>query len=60
MITSVDDAPVRSAAELENWLYADPPGSTLSVTFDRRGQSIVRALQVVDPEADAPGSVSSP
>jgi putative serine protease PepD len=60
VITSVDDAPVRSAAELDNWLYADPPGSTLNVTFDRGGESIVRSVQVVDPEADAPGSVSSP
>jgi putative serine protease PepD len=60
VITSVDNAPVRSAAGLQNWLYADPPGSTLTVTFDRGGESIVRSLQVVDPEADAPGSVSSP
>jgi S1-C subfamily serine protease len=60
VITSVDRAPVRSAAGLQNWLYADPPGSTLTVTFDRGGESIVRSLQVVDPEADAPGSVSSP
>jgi S1-C subfamily serine protease len=60
VITSVDDAPVRSAAELDNWLYADPPGSTLTVTFQRGGESHMRSLQVVDPDADAPGSVSSP
>jgi S1-C subfamily serine protease len=60
VITSVDHAPIRSAAELENWLYADPPGSTLTVTFVRAGESLTRSVQVVDPDADAPGSVSSP
>jgi putative serine protease PepD len=60
VITSVNDAPIRSAAELENWLYADPPGSTLTVTVERGGRSTISSLQVVDSDADAPGSVSSP
>jgi putative serine protease PepD len=36
-IVSVDGAGVRSAAELDTRLYADPPGTELPVTFVRNG-----------------------
>jgi putative serine protease PepD len=39
-IVSVDGAGVRSAAELDTRLYADPPGTELPMTFVRSGSTM--------------------
>lgn len=39
-IVSVDGAEVRSVAELDTRLYADPPGTELPVTFVRDGTTV--------------------
>jgi S1-C subfamily serine protease len=64
VITGVDGEQVRSNAELQTRLYADPPGTTLDLTIRRAGRtmttSVVLASSDTDVEADAPGGAPSP
>ena len=41
-------------AELRTRLYADPPGTDLTVTFDRGGATMTTSVVLADPDADAP------
>jgi S1-C subfamily serine protease len=64
VITGVDGEQVRSNAELQTRLYADPPGTTLNLTVLRAGRtmtaSVVLASSDADADADASGGAPSP
>jgi S1-C subfamily serine protease len=64
IITGVDGEQVRSNAELQTRLYADPPGTTLNLTFLRAGRtmtaSVVLASSDTNANAGAPGGAPSP
>jgi S1-C subfamily serine protease len=70
VITAVGGAPVGSLAELETRLYADPPGTTVSLSILRDGSALVRQVTLGTgdsdgpdgdpPVADAPAVSSSP
>jgi putative serine protease PepD len=47
-IVSLDGAGVRSAAELDTRLYADPPGTELPVTFVRNGATFSTTVVLGD------------
>ena len=58
VVTAVDGYPVRSPAELDTQLYADAPGTQVTVTVDRAGSTLTRAVDLGDP--DAPEHAPSP
>ncbi len=60
VVTAVDGYRIRSDAELKTWLYGQPPGADLTVTFDRGGSPITETLQVAEPPPDAPKGGTSP
>ena len=59
VVSAVDGYRIRSDADLKTWLYSQPPGSDLTVTFDRAGTPISETMQVAEPP-DAPKGGSSP
>jgi S1-C subfamily serine protease len=60
VVTAVDGYRIRSAADLKTWLYGEPPGVGLTLTFDRGGRLVSDTLYVVEPPPDAPKAGSSP
>ena len=60
VVSAVDSYRIRSGADLKTWLYSQPPGSDLTITFDRNGSPMSETLQVAEPPPDAPKGVSSP
>jgi putative serine protease PepD len=60
IITGIDGNQVHSTAELRSRLYPDPPGSSLSVTFERGGITLTTSAVLADPDTAAPGDGSSP
>ncbi|MHB1517843.1 MAG: S1C family serine protease [Acidimicrobiales bacterium] len=60
VITAVGGAPVRSAAELETQLYADPPGTTVDLTVNRNGVTLTVPVDLGQPGGAAPVDTSSP
>ncbi len=58
VVVAIDGNDVHSIAELSAWLYADPPGTALDVTFERDGS--VANTTVVLGDSDAPGDGASP
>ena len=51
---------VHSTAKLRSRLYPDPPGSSLSVTFERRGTTVTTSVVLADLDTAAPGDGTSP
>ncbi len=60
VVTAVDSYPVRSPAELDTRLYADPPGTQVTVTVDRAGATLTRMVDLADTDPDAPEHAPSP
>jgi putative serine protease PepD len=60
VVSAVDSYRIRSDADLKTWLYSQPPGSDLTITFDRAGSPMSETLQVAEPPPDAPKGASSP
>jgi S1-C subfamily serine protease len=52
-IVDIDGRPVRSLADLRTRLYADPPGSTLTVTYDRNGATATVGVELTGTQAAA-------
>jgi len=52
-IVAIDGRPVRSLADLRTRLYADPPGSTLTVTYDRNGATATVGVELTGTQAAA-------
>ncbi len=59
LVVAVDGSQVHSMAELRAWLYADPPGTALDVTFERNG-TIEDTTVVLGNSTDAQGNDTSP
>jgi S1-C subfamily serine protease len=53
VVVGIDGNEVHSAAELRAWLYAHPPGTALSVTFERDG-TVENTTVVLGDDSDAP------
>ena len=60
IVTAVGGDPVRSGTELDTRLYADAPGSQVTLTLDRAGATIGRTLDLTDADPDAPEHAPSP
>jgi S1-C subfamily serine protease len=60
IIIGVDGHQVHSTAELRSRLYADPPGTDLTVTFERGGKTMTTPVILAEPDDDDPGGGSSP
>jgi S1-C subfamily serine protease len=52
-IVDIDGRPVRSLAELRTRLYAEPPGATVRVTYDRSGTDTTVGVELVGAQAGA-------
>jgi S1-C subfamily serine protease len=52
-IVDIDGKPVRSLADLRTRLYAEPPGATITVTYDRNGAASTVGVELVGALADA-------
>jgi putative serine protease PepD len=52
-IVDIDRKPVRSLADLRTRLYAEPPGATITVTYDRNGAESTVGVELVGAQADA-------
>ena len=52
-IVDIDGRPVRSLADLRTRLYADPPGATLTVTYDRNGATATVGVELTGTQAAA-------
>ena len=59
VVVAIDGNQVHSMAELRAWLYADPPGTALGVTFERDG-AVENTTVVLGEDSDAPGGGASP
>jgi len=59
VITAIDSSSVHSDTELRTRLYAEPPGETLQVTFDRDGVSMTTSVMLADGNPDAPAGAAS-
>jgi S1-C subfamily serine protease len=59
VITAIDSSSVHSNTELRTRLYAEPPGETLEVTFERDGVSMTTSVMLADDDPDAPGDDAS-
>jgi S1-C subfamily serine protease len=60
VITAIDSSAVHSGIELRTKLYAEPPGETLQVSFDRDGLPMSTSVILADADPDAPrGDTSS-
>jgi S1-C subfamily serine protease len=59
MVVALDGNQVHSMAELRAWLYAEPPGTALAVTFERDG-AVENTTVVLGDATDAPGDGTSP
>ena len=60
VVTDIDGYRVRSAAEFKTRIYADPPGTGVTVTLDRAGTTETMRLVVGHAGPDAPEASSSP
>ena len=60
VLSAVDGYRIRSDADLKTWLYSQPPGTDLTVTFDRNGSPMSETIQAAEPPPDAPKGGSSP
>lgn len=52
-IVDIDGRPVRSLADLRTRLYADPPGSTVTVTYHHNGTTATVGVELTGAQADA-------
>jgi S1-C subfamily serine protease len=52
-IVDIDGRPVRSLADLRTRLYADPPGATVTVTYDRNGTTATVGVELTAAQAGA-------
>jgi serine protease Do len=52
-IVDIDGKPVRSLADLRTRLYAEPPGATLTVTYDRNGSASTVGVELIGAQPDA-------
>jgi putative serine protease PepD len=59
IITAIDGSRVHSTAELRSRLYAEPPGSSLSLTIQRGSATLTTSVVLADPDTAAPGDDSS-
>jgi serine protease Do len=59
LVVALDGQQVHSMAELRAWLYAEPPGTALAVTFERDG-SVENTTVVLGDGTAAPGDGASP
>ncbi len=59
LVVALDGNQVHSMAELRAWLYADPPGTALDVTFERGG-AVEDTTVVLGDGTDAQGDGTSP
>ena len=60
LIVGVDGDSVHSTAELRSMLYAEPPGSWVSITFERGGTTQTTSAVLGEPDAADTGDDSSP
>jgi len=60
VITRIDGEVVRSEADLRTRLYADPPGTTLAVDFERGRSGMTTSLVLGQAGGDAPRGPLSP
>ena len=60
VVTRLDGHRVRSQAELDTELYTEPAGSEVTLTVDRAGISLTRAVELTDSGPDAPERPPSP
>ncbi|HEX4245268.1 MAG TPA: PDZ domain-containing protein [Acidimicrobiales bacterium] len=54
-IVDIDGRPVRSLAELRTRLYAEPPGATVTVTYERNGTASTVGVELVGAAASPTG-----
>jgi S1-C subfamily serine protease len=52
-IVDIDGRPVRSLAELRTRLYAEPPGATVTVTYQRNGTASTVGVELIGAQAAA-------
>lgn len=52
-IVDIAGRPVRSLADLRTRLYAEPPGTTTTVTYDRNGVTATVGVELTGAQADA-------
>jgi S1-C subfamily serine protease len=52
-IVDIDGRSVRSLADLRTRLYAEPPGATVTVTYDRNGSTATVGVELTGAEAAA-------
>ena len=60
LIVAIDGDAVHSTAELRSMLYAEPPGSWVSITFEDGGTTQTASAVLGDPTAADTGDDSSP
>jgi S1-C subfamily serine protease len=60
MIVAIDGDAVHSTAELRSMLYAEPPGSWVSITFEDGGATQTTSAVLGEPTAADTGDDSSP
>jgi len=59
VVVDIDGHAVRSDADLRTRLYADPPGTTLQLTLDRDGATMVTTAVLGTADTDVPEEASS-
>lgn len=60
LVTGVDGDPVHSTAELRSVLYAEPPGASVSITFEQDGTTITTSAVLAEPDGGAQDDDASP
>ncbi len=60
LIVGIDGASIHSTAELRSMLYAQPPGSWVSITFERGGTTRTTSAVLGDSDPADTGDGSSP
>jgi putative serine protease PepD len=60
LIVGIDGDAIHSTAELRSMLYAEPPGSWVSITFERAGFTQTTSAVLDEPTAADTGDDSSP
>jgi S1-C subfamily serine protease len=61
VITAIDGDPVQSSAELLTRLYAEPPGTALTIDFQRQGTTMSASVVLAsDNDTDAQVAATSP
>jgi putative serine protease PepD len=60
VITAIDGDPVHSNAELLTRLYAEAPGTALTIDFQRQGTTMSTSVVLADDDTDAQVAAASP